>query len=64
MTHRGASREELARTQEVAGVVLWCQTQGEEGALCGSETRGDTRRKGRKNLAWDQMGRAKPTDGL
>ena len=64
MTHRGTSREELARAQEVAEVVLWCQDLGEEGALCGSETRGDTRRKGRKSLAWDQMGRAEPTEGL
>lgn len=61
MITREQSQAELARTQEGAGAEFRSRAQQEDRIMCRSETRGDTRRKGKKSLAWDQTSRAEPT---
>lgn len=63
MLPREQSQAELARTQEGAGAELWSRPRQEDRTTCRSERRGGRHKeKGEKSLAWDQMGRAEPTE--
>ena len=49
--------------QEGAEAELWSRARQEDRTMCRSETRGGRHKeKGEKSLAWDQMGRAEPTE--